>query len=178
MQVLMPKVLLETVTQEFFAILVGISQPKVSQLLTEGVLSRDASAHTWLLEYTARLREQASGRTSGGVMSQAEENAALLRSRREAQDMKNAVARGEFAPVALLAEVLAACGASVASVLDTIEGQVRKQVPDLPEPAMQSILTTVARARNTAISETARLVRTELAAFEEVPDEAVEEGAN
>lgn len=171
MQVLMPKVLLDPVTQEFFSILVGISQPKVSQLLSDGVLTREASAHVWVLEYCARLREQAAGRLVDELsgLSLTAERAALARSQREQQDMKNAVTRGEFAPVALLAEVLAACGASIAATLDAIEGQVRQLVPDLPEPAMQAILATVARARNTAVRETARLIRNELEELEDGP---------
>ena len=85
------------ITQAEFAVIIGVSEAKVSQLVAEGVIQRGQIAHMWLLEYCERLREVAAGRASveAGGLDLVQERAALARSQREAQEIKNAVARGE-----------------------------------------------------------------------------------
>lgn len=70
------------------------------------MLTKGDNAHSWLLGYCDRLRGMAAGRHSAGGLDLVQERAALARSQREAQELKNAVARGEFAPIGLLADVL------------------------------------------------------------------------
>jgi phage terminase Nu1 subunit (DNA packaging protein) len=147
-----------TGTQETFGTLVGVSQPKVSQLISEGILTRDATLGDWLLLYCERLREQAAGRLSGGQASLMQERAALTRSQREEQDRKNAVARGEYAPIGLLADVLGAASAAVVDRVDLIDSALRKACPDLPESARAAVQTVIASARNEWIRSTASLI--------------------
>jgi len=152
------------ITQAEFAVLVGVSEAKVSQLVGEGVIERGQTAHAWLLAYCERLREVAAGRASieDGGLDLVQERARLARSQREAQDIKNAVARGEFAPIGLLADVLGMASSAVVDRFEQLEGALRKACPDLPDEAKATVQQVIANARNEWIRATAKLVLAEL----------------
>ncbi len=140
--------------------MIGVSEARVSQLISDGVIVRGDTCHAWLVGYCERLRDQAAGRVGAetGGLDLVQERAALARSQRIAQDMKNAVARGEFAPTGLLADVLAAAGSAIVDRFDQLEGTLRKSCPDLPHEAVEAILSIMASARNEWIRATKRLV--------------------
>ncbi len=148
------------ISQAEFAEMVGLSEARVSQLISEKVLSRGETAHDWLIAYCERLRDQAAGRASasGGGLDLVQERAALARSQREAQDLKNAVARGEYASIGALADVLGAASSAVVDRMDQVEGQLRKAYPDMPEDARVIVLRVLADSRNEWIRSTAKLV--------------------
>lgn len=152
------------ITQAEFAVLIGVSEAKVSQLVGEGVIERGRTAHAWLLAYCERLREVAAGRASGeaGGLDLVQERARLARSQREAQDIKNAVARGEFAPIGLLADVLGMASSAVVDRFEQLEGALRKACPELPDEAKATVQQVIANARNEWIRATERLVVVEL----------------
>jgi phage terminase Nu1 subunit (DNA packaging protein) len=141
------------VSQEQFAAVVGISQPRVAQLVAEGVLPRDGTAGQWLLAYCERLREQAAGRGQELTI----ERAALARSQRIGQDIKNAVAQGEFAAIGLLADVLAEASAAVAARFDSLAAQLQRRFPQLDESDRTQLMAMVAAARNAWAEETEAL---------------------
>jgi phage terminase Nu1 subunit (DNA packaging protein) len=153
------------VTQETFAALVGISQQRVGQMVAEGVLSSKGTAGQWLLAYVERLREQAAGRDRELTL----ERAALARSQRVGQEIKNAVAQKEYAPVGLLADVLAAASAAVVDRFDALSGDLSLQCPQLDEEAREVVLRIIASARNEWVRSTANLA-TEI--LDELADEA------
>lgn len=159
------------ISQAEFAQIVGISEARVSTLISEGVLVKGDSAHGWLLGYCERLRDMAAGRASLGGLDLVQERAALARSQREAQELKNAVARGEFAPIGLLADVLGEASSAVVDRMDQIEGQLRKACPDLPEDARQVILRMMADARNEWIRSTAKLISDKMDQMADALDE-------
>lgn len=159
------------ISQAEFAQIVGISEARVSTLISEGVLVKGDSAHSWLLGYCDRLRDMAAGRHSAGGLDLVQERAALARSQREAQELKNAVARGEFAPIGLLADVLGEASSAVVDRMDQIEGQLRKACPDLPEDARQVILRMMADARNEWIRSTAKLISDKMDQMADALDE-------
>ena len=146
------------ISQAEFAQLIGVSEARVSQLLSENVLTRGETAHEWLLAYCDRLRDQAAGRSGLGGADLVLERALLTRSQREAQDLKNAVARGEYAPIGALADVLGMASSAVVDRMDQVEGQLRKACPELPEDARTTVLRVLADARNEWIRSTARLL--------------------
>ena len=148
------------ITQAEFALLIGVSEAKVSQLVAEGVIKRGQIAHAWLLEYCERLREVAAGRASveAGGLDLVQERAALARSQREAQEIKNAVARGQYAPIGLLADVLAMASSAVVDRFEQLEGALKKACPDLPEEAKATIQQVIANARNEWIRATETLI--------------------
>ena len=148
------------VTQEDFGALVGISQPAVSGLLASGVLQPGGTAAQWLLAYCLRLREQAAGRmgADGGALDLVQERAALAREQRISQELKNAVARGEFAPVGVLADVLGLAAGAVVDRFDQLEGALRKACPDISDDVMGVVLGIVSSARNEWLRATASLV--------------------
>ena len=159
------------ISQAEFAQIVGISEARVSTLISEGVLVKGDNAHSWLLGYCDRLRDMAAGRHSAGGLDLVQERAALARSQREAQELKNAVARGEFAPIGLLADVLGEASSAVVDRMDQIEGQLRKACPDLPEDARQVILRMIADARNEWIRSTAKLISDKMDQMADALDE-------
>lgn len=159
------------ISQAEFAQIVGISEARVSTLISEGVLVKGDSAHSWLLGYCERLRDMAAGRASVGGLDLVQERAALARSQREAQELKNAVARGEFAPIGLLADVLGEASSAVVDRMDQVEGDLRKACPDLPEDARVVVLRTLANARNEWIRSTAKLISDKMDQMADALDE-------
>lgn len=149
-------------TQAVVAEIVGVSEARMSQLVREDGLVLGGTVGEGVLAYCHRIREQAAGRLMGGQASLMAERAALTRSQREEQDRKNAVARGEFAPIGLLADVLGAASAAVRDRFDQLDGALRKACPDLPESARVSAQETIASARNEWVRATAALVEVSL----------------
>ena len=151
--------------QTIVAAVVGVSKQAISAMVQEGKLPEGATNGSLILAYCERMREQAAGRmgdTAGGL-DPAQEGAALKRAQREGQEIKNAVARGEYAPISLLSEVLATASTSVVERFDQLPGAMRKACPDLPEAARDQVLAMLANARNEWVRETAKLVTERLA---------------
>ena len=153
-------VLDQQISQAEFAQMIGVSEARVSQLVSEGIIVRGDTAHEWLIGYCERLRDQAAGRAGSetGGLDLVQERAALARSQRIAQDLKNDIARGEYAPIGLLADVLATASAAVVDRFEQLEGALRKACPDLPDAARSTVMTVIASARNEWIRSTAQLV--------------------
>lgn len=147
------------ISQAEFAQIVGVSEASISKRVSDGVLTRGECAHAWLIAYCEHLRDQAAGRLGETLgLDLVQERAGLARAQREAQEIKNAVARGEYAPIGILADVLALASSAIVDRLDQLEGQLRKACPDLPEEARLVILRVIADARNEWIRSTSRLV--------------------
>jgi phage terminase Nu1 subunit (DNA packaging protein) len=166
----------QSCSQADFAEMVGLSEARVSQLTADGVIPRGETGHNMLLAYCERLRDQAAGRIGStvGGLDPAQEAAALKRSQREGQDIRNAVARGEFAPIGKLADVLGQASSAMADRFDQIEGVLRLKRPDIDDELMAAILSVVASARNEWIRVTARRVD---AFVDKLLEEQDEEGA-
>lgn len=146
-------------TQTALAELVGVTQPTVSNLMTEGKLPATGTLGELLLAYCARLRDQAAGRMGENTtLDLVQERAALAREQREGQAIKNAVARREYAPIGLLADVLGMAASAVVDRFDQLEGQLRKACPDLPDEAKTTLQVVIASARNEWIRSTERAV--------------------
>ena len=147
-------------TQTALAELVGVTQPTISNLMTDGKIPATGTLGELLRAYCARLRDQAAGRMGDevGGLDLVQERAALAREQREGQAIKNAVARREYAPVGLLADVLGRAGGAVVDRFDQLEGALKKACPDLPDEAKTTVLRVIAAARNEWVRETAQLV--------------------
>lgn len=148
------------VSQAEFALIVGVSEATVSGLVAEGTLVRGETVQQWLHNYCRRLREVAAGRMSGelGGLDLVQERAALARTQREGLEIKNAVARKEYAPIDLLAAVLAAASQAITERFDELPGKLVKEVPDLPDEARVVVMTVIANARNEWVKKTSELV--------------------
>jgi phage terminase Nu1 subunit (DNA packaging protein) len=158
-------------TQQELGDLVGISQARVSQLMADGVLPAGTLLEQ-LQAYTAWLREQAAGRASAdGGLDLVQERAALAREQRVSYEIKNAIARGEYAPIGLLADVLGQASAAVVDRFDSLPSLLRKACPDLPAAARDAIAKVIASARNEWIKSTSELV---VRSLEEGADEALD----
>ena len=161
----------QVISQAEFAEVIGVSEARVSQLMADGVLARGDTAHEWNLAYCERLRDQAAGRMGDSMgLDLVQERAALAREQREGQAIKNAVARKEYAPVGLLADVLGQTANAVVGRFDQLEGTLRKACPDLPDEAKTAVLQVIAAARNEWIRSTARLVSESVDAMMDADD--------
>lgn len=138
----------EKMTQKDFGLLVGISQPAVSDLISRGVLADGDTAASWLLAYCDNLRLQAAGRGGDAAGALTAERARLARAQAEKIEMQNAVSRKELAPVALLEQVLATTGTKAQRILATIKGEVRRRYPQIGAADLQAIDAIVGKALN------------------------------
>jgi phage terminase Nu1 subunit (DNA packaging protein) len=133
-----------TCTQAQFGDLVGIGQPAVSDMLQRGVIKPGESVALWLLDYSGHLREQAAGRGADGEL--AHQRSELARVSRERAEIKLALERKEFAPVALIEMVLATVGRTIAGVLEPLHSTLHKRCPALTPEDLKFIQQEVARA--------------------------------
>ena len=147
-------------TQTALAELVGVTQPTISNLMTDGKIPATGTLGELLRAYCARLRDQAAGRMGDevGGLDLVQERAALAREQREGQAIKNAVARREYAPIGLLSDVLGMASSAVVDRFDQLEGALRKACPDLPDEAKTTVQQVIASARNEWIRSTSSLV--------------------
>lgn len=164
-------------TQTDLAELVGVTQQAISALAGAGKLDTSGTLGEALQAYCQRLRDQAAGRlgSESGGLDLVQERAALAREQRIAQALKNQIARGEYAPVGLLADVLGMASGAVVDRFDQIEGSLRKACPGIDEDVMTTVLQVVAGARNQWIKSTVALVETSLEAMED--DDSDEDAA-
>jgi phage terminase Nu1 subunit (DNA packaging protein) len=93
-----------------------------------------------------------------GGLDLVQERAALAKTQREGIEIKNAVARGEYAPISLLSEVLATASQSVVERFEQLPSQLKKNCPELPDAARDQIMTLLAAARNEWVRATSALV--------------------
>ncbi len=167
-------------TQKALGDLVGVSQQAISAMVTAGALPSSGTLGELLLAYCDRLREQAAGRLGeDGGLDLVQERAALARSQRISQDMKNDIARGEYAPIGALSDVLALASSAVVDRFEQLEGALRKSCPTLPDEAKATVMQIVASARNEWIRSTSKLINDAVDAMgddEDDPPEDFEEG--
>ncbi len=138
----------QKITQTAFGQMVGVSQAAVSQLVSRGVLTPDAVAAVWLVEYCSHLREQAAGRAAEGGLDLATERARVAKEQADKLAMQNAVTRKELAPTYLLEDLLAKAGSRVGSILETIPGLIKRRMPSLNAVDVAAIKSEVDKARN------------------------------
>jgi phage terminase Nu1 subunit (DNA packaging protein) len=147
---------LQSVTGE----VVGVSQQAISAMVTDGKLPAEVSQGEMLIAYCQRLRDQAAGRLGSeiGGLDLVQERAALAREQRLGIEIKNAVARGEYAPISLLSEVLATASQSVVERFEQLPSMLKKSCPDLSESAREQVMAVLADARNEWVRATHELV--------------------
>lgn len=147
-------------TQTDLAELVGVTQQAISAMVGAGKLEISGTLGDALQAYCERLRDQAAGRLGSelGGLDLVQERAALAREQRIAQELKNQVLRGEYAPIGLLADVLGIASSAVVDRFDQLEGALRKSCPNISDEVLSTVLGVVTAARNEWIRATVRLV--------------------
>lgn len=127
----------------------------------ERKLGLEAGAYSldeFRVSYIRALREEAAGRGAAGDIDLPTERALLARSQREGQEIKNEVARGTYAPIELLTDVLANASQAVVERIDQIPASLRRRCPDLPHESIDAVMAEIGSARNEWIRKTASLV--------------------
>lgn len=99
----------------------------------------------WLIAREVRSRREAAG--SDELTA---ERARLAKEQADKIAMQNAERRGELAPVAAMEMVLAAVGAKVGRILDTIPGTIRRRAPGIGADVVEAIAADIAKCRNMA----------------------------
>lgn len=146
-------------TQAEIADHLDISDRRLRELLTEwGLNHKQVSLAELRIRYVRKLREEAAGRAAGGDLDLATERALLARAQREGQEIKNEVARGTYAAIELLTDVLANASQAAVDRLDQIPAGLRRVCPDLPQAARDLVMAEIASARNEIVRKTVSLV--------------------
>jgi phage terminase Nu1 subunit (DNA packaging protein) len=145
-------------TQQELAGMVGIGQSAISRHITAGHIPRDGSALEQLQAYLAHLEAEAARQMGDGLLSLPAERAALARAQREMVEMKNEAMRAEYAPTALLRDVLATVSAAMDAHIGQLASRIDQAAPDLPESARATVLAIIASARAEWIRSTSELV--------------------
>ncbi len=158
------------IKQADLAALVGISQPAVSQLMTEGKIPANGSLGAVMSAYCHRLREQAAARMGLGGLDLVQERAALAREQRTAHAMKNARLRSEFAQTALLQSILHSVATTVAGHIEQAAVQIDAACPDLPADARAVVDRALASAALEWLRSTRELVTRADADLSDEPD--------
>lgn len=160
-------------TQSVIGSIVGVSQQAVSAMIVDGKLPPHGTVAELVVYYCERLRDQAAGRlgAESGGLDLVQERAALARSQRIAQELKNDIARGEYAPIGLLADVLGMASSAVVDRFEQLEGALKKSCPTLPDEARTTVMQVVASARNEWIRSTAKLVADKLAELSDMDED-------
>lgn len=160
--------------QAELAELIGVSEARVSQLVSDGIVTRGETLALQLKQYCAWMREVAAGRQSEemGGLDLVQERAALAREQRLGIEIKNAVLRQEFAPINLLAEVLATASQSVVERFEQLPGLLKKSCPDLPDAAREQVMVALAAARNEWVRATESLTAGRSVVDLDEPDQA------
>jgi len=163
-------------TQPALAMLVGVTQQAISAWVTDGKLPPTGALSDLLVMYCTRLRDQAAGRlgAEAGGLDLVQERAALAREQRLGIEIKNAVARGEYASISLLAEVLATASQAVSERFEQLPGALKKACPDLPEAARDRVMATIVDARNEWVRATEHLVVQQLTADDDGDVEVID----
>jgi len=87
-------------SQTRFAAIVGITQPRASQLVASRVLAEDATLGEWLKAYCSWLRDQAAGRASeNGPLDLVQERARLSKEQADIAEMKRRQMQKELIPL-------------------------------------------------------------------------------
>lgn len=159
-----------TCTQAVFGELVGISQPAVSDLLQREVIKPGESVALWLLDYSGHLREQAAGRGADGEL--AFQRSELARVSRERAEIKLALERKEYAPVALIEQVLSTVGRSIVGVLEPLHVTLHRACPALTPENIKFIQQEVARACDLATSASLASLDVDDTPADDGPDDA------
>lgn len=138
------------------------------------------AAQAWRAEnvggYIRTPPDAAPAAAAPGRLDLAQERALLARSQRESVDLKNAVQRGTYAPITLLAEVLANASRCVAERFDHLPARIRKVHPTLPPAVVDEVMATIAAARNQWVAETVAIVTADIYAAGDADEEDVVEG--
>lgn len=146
--------LCQAMSQSEFGKLVGISQPAVSDLLSRGVLSKDANASQWLIEYCGNLREIAAGRLASGDLDLATERSALARVQRMKLEIELLEIQGKLIPVDMIEPRLKAAMIAAREMWRNEPQNIARQLAGL---SVNEAETLIARSFDNFLSRLARL---------------------
>jgi phage terminase Nu1 subunit (DNA packaging protein) len=137
-----------------------------------GYVRTDAAAAPAAATAPADPAAPGAAQPAGPPLDLGQERAALARAQRLSVEMRNAVQAGEYAPIKLLAQVLASASRAVAERFDHLPGDLRKKCPEMTEAQRDQVAAVIAAARCEWIAATAQLVADELGVVDDEPDAA------
>ena len=136
-------------SQQQFGDIVGVNQQAISDLVTRDVLRTGETGATWLLAYTAHLREQAAGRGSDGKL--ADTRARLATAQAERVERQNGIEADLYAHTALIEQVLSATGRKIAQVLEGLPVNIARMCPALTAEAITLMRAEISKTCDIAV---------------------------
>lgn len=138
----------ETYTQSEIAAHLDLSDRSIRELQTKLNLSSNYTLDEIRIAYIRNLREQAAGRASAdGELDLVQERAGLAREQRISMELKNAITRKEYAPVELIATVLATASQTITDELNALPSTLKKISNNLPDEVITAIDEACRKAR-------------------------------
>lgn len=127
-----------------------LSDRSIRELEVEfGLKGVDYTLDTLRIRYIRDLREKAAGRAAAGDLDLATERARLASEQADKVAMQNAERRGELAPVVMMEQALAGAATRATRILDTIKGEIRRRMPQLPAADLRAVDVIVNKALST-----------------------------
>jgi phage terminase Nu1 subunit (DNA packaging protein) len=141
-------------TQEQFARLANISQPRVSQLIRQGILSRGGTILDWtreLLEHQRRIIAQHESKSGIDLIA---ERARLSQRQAEKVEIENARLRNELLPVAIVKSILQSHNTTIRARLLGVPNRFKAKHPKVTteeflslKDIVNEVLTELSRVR-------------------------------
>lgn len=140
------------VSTGFLAQVLDLTVRRVYQLVDEGVIPRKSAGKFVVRDavtgYVRFLRQQLP--KGGGPDQLSEQRARLASAQAEREEMKNALARKELAPMSVIVQTVHRCAAHASDVLEGIPLAVKRRAPGVDHKVLKVIEEEVARARTMA----------------------------
>jgi terminase small subunit / prophage DNA-packing protein len=137
-------------TQQQVADVLGISQPKVSELYKRRVLHPGATLLQCVHAYCANLREVAAGRVAVGDINLVTERARLASEQADRVAMLNAERRRELVPLPWVSAVIARRCQQIAQIFDAVTPNLRRFDTNLTAGDLELVEREITKARNLA----------------------------
>jgi phage terminase Nu1 subunit (DNA packaging protein) len=156
-------------TQADIARRLGVSPALVSVLKKRGMPVHSAEAAAAWRRQNVDVRARAYAppppeaappplAVDGERLDLAQERALLIRAQRQEVEGRLRLAAGEYAPISLLAQVLADASAAVVGHLEHLPARIKRACPLLPARALDEVQAVVVAARNEWVRSTCELV--------------------
>lgn len=136
-----------------------------------GLDHRSSSRDEIRIGYIRHLREQAAGRGTGNGLNLAEERAGLAREQKYLAQLRKQQVLGEWAPIDNLTLALSRVTAQMASAMETIPVQLKRQFPAMTAEQLDLVREELARGRNLLVSVGVETVKTAAESVADYVDE-------
>ncbi|MEA3406412.1 MAG: terminase small subunit [Pseudomonadota bacterium] len=142
----------EEISVSELAQILGVTERRIQQLTKQGVISKAQRGLYPFTEsvssYIKFLKDNKKTGVEDGALEK--ERIRLTKAQAEQVELKNEQTRLEVAPVELFGALIGSVASQMAAVLDQIEPNVKRNVPEISAITLKSVKTEVVKAQNLA----------------------------